>query len=58
MAKVFVGELVMSVWQDGMKVAEVSGADHERVRADAAHYALMYGQDGPLQIKERRRRDR
>lgn len=33
------------IWQDGMCVAKSSGA------ADAFHYAMIYSQDGPVQLK-------
>lgn len=41
----------LSVWQDGIEVAAVIGNDFERVYADAMHYAFVYGQDGPVEIK-------
>lgn len=33
------------IWQDGMCVAKSSGA------ADAFHYAMIYSQDGPVELK-------
>lgn len=33
------------VWQDGICVASAEGPGAER---EAAHYALVYGQDGPV----------
>lgn len=36
------------VWQDGMRVASAEGPGAER---EAAHYALVYGQDGPVTTK-------
>lgn len=42
-----------SVWQDGMMVAKVSGADPAAVRREAMHYAAVYAQDGPVQIRSR-----
>ena len=52
-----------SVWQDGQKVAGVVGKNKSEVRAQAMHYALMYGQDGPVKVrfssrKARRRKAR
>jgi hypothetical protein len=44
-------EYSLSVWQDGMKVASVHGPDFERVHSDAMHYAFVYGQDGPTEIR-------
>jgi hypothetical protein len=37
------------VWQDGMCVAKTSGPEHD-ARRDAMHYAMMYGQDGPVKV--------
>ena len=36
------------VWQDGIRVAMAEGADRSKVHAETAHYAMMYGQDGPV----------
>ena len=46
-----VGESDVSyeVWQDGAPVAWSSGPDME-ARNDAMHYAMMYGQDGPVTV--------
>lgn len=38
--------------QDGIEVAGVSGPDKEAVQREIVHYAMMYGQDGPVTIKE------
>ena len=40
-----------SVWQDGIEVAAVTGADHDRVRGEITHYAMVYAQDGPVTIR-------
>ena len=40
------------VWQGGTMVASVSGFDGERVFNDAMHYAMMYGQDGEVEVIE------
>jgi len=44
-------EYSLSIWQDGMEVAAVSGPDLDRVHAEAMHYAFVYGQDGPTEIR-------
>lgn len=41
------------IWQGGMVVAEGSGGDSAAVRREAMHYAMMYAQDGPVQIRSR-----
>jgi hypothetical protein len=41
----------LEVWQNGMMVAGASGDDFERVHAEAMHYAFIYGQDGPTEIR-------
>lgn len=38
------------VWQDGMMVASGSGP-RDRAMAEMAHYATVYGQDGPVAVK-------
>jgi len=44
-------EAAFELWQDGMMVA---GAVGPRTRAarEINHYALVYGQDGPVEIRE------
>lgn len=37
------------VMQDGQCVASGDGPSHSTVAAECAHYAMMYGQDGPVQ---------
>lgn len=37
--------------QDGIVVASVSGSDLEAVRREIWHYAMVYGQDGPVSIR-------
>jgi len=39
------------IWQDGLMVAWVSGP-RSRAEADAAHHALVYGQDGPVDVRD------
>ena len=39
----------IEVWQDGMCVAKVS-AHEEGAMREAAHYAMVYGQDGPVEV--------
>lgn len=41
--------ITYEVWQDGMPVASTEGPDEQALRG-ARHYALMYGQDGPVKI--------
>lgn len=38
-----------SVWQDGVEVAAGNGPLPE-ILATAQHYAMMYGQDGPVRV--------
>ena len=40
------------LFQDGMMVAGVCGTDREWVLAEINHYAFVYSQDGPVEIKE------
>jgi hypothetical protein len=44
-------EYNLEIWQNGEWCAGVSGDDWKRVYAEAMHYALMYGQDGPTEIR-------
>jgi hypothetical protein len=37
--------------QDGVVVAEVSGADRQACFREIMHYALVYGQDGPCTVE-------
>lgn len=39
------------IWQGGMRVAAVEGKKYKQVNSDTAHYALMYSQDGPVEVK-------
>ena len=39
------------VWQDGFRVAMAQGRDYAKVNAETAHYAAMYSQDGPVDLK-------
>ena len=48
-------EATFELWQDGIKVAVVI-APRERAQAEIAHYALIYGQDGPVEVREKKRR--
>jgi hypothetical protein len=50
MTRVGYGEF--QVWQDGMMVAGGSGP-MDRVRSEARHYALVYGQDGDVEVRVR-----
>lgn len=44
-------EYKLLIWQNGEWCAGVSGPDFKRVHAEAMHYAFMYGQDGPTEIR-------
>jgi hypothetical protein len=44
-------EYALEIWQNGEWCAGVSGPDWERVHADAMHYAMVYGKDGPTEIR-------
>lgn len=40
------------LWQDGMMVASVSAANYDDAKREILHYAAMYGQDGPVEIRD------
>lgn len=42
-------QIDIEVWQDGMCVAKASAHEADAMR-EAAHYAVMYGQDGPVEV--------
>ena len=42
--------------QDGVCVAYVESVDKEQAEKEINHYALIYGQDGPVEIKKVRPR--
>ena len=46
-----------SIWQGGEKVAGGSGP-FEMVRREAAHYAAVYRQDGPVKVYVRKLKPR
>lgn len=50
-------EYEFEVWQRDSLQAGGSATDLASVQAEADHYALMYGQDGPVEVRlyERRR---
>ncbi len=39
----------IEIWQEGMCVAKVSAHADDAMR-EAAHYAMVYGQDGPVEV--------
>lgn len=39
------------LWQDGIEVAGVDAPDLDSARREIMHYAMMYGQDGPCEIR-------
>jgi hypothetical protein len=42
---------LFSVHQDGMRVAAGDCPTKEDAEREANHYAMMYGQDGPVKVK-------
>lgn len=44
------------LWQGGLMVAAVESPDKDRALLEAGHYAMIYSQDGPVEIKIKRRR--
>ena len=40
------------LWQDGVCVAAVDCPTKEDMRREIGHYAMMYGQDGPVRVVE------
>lgn len=41
------------LWQDGMMVARTSAIRREDALREIQHYAAVYSQDGPVEIRER-----
>lgn len=41
------------LWQEGIMVAAVNSPNYHRGLREIAHYANVYAQDGPVQIKEK-----
>lgn len=39
------------VWQDGIMVASAVCDDRGRALAEIMHYAMIYSQDGPVEIR-------
>jgi hypothetical protein len=46
------------LWQDGIMVAAVDCAERHIALKEIAHYAAVYEQDGPVEIREVKRRKR
>ena len=44
-------EYTFELWQNGVMVASVDGPSLDRARAEIMHYAAMYAQDGPCEIR-------
>lgn len=44
-------EYEYQVIQDGIVVASAWGRDHDDVLSQAAHYAAVYAQDGPVTLR-------
>ena len=45
------------VWQDEIPVASGSASTPEEAQREAGHYALMYGQGGPVELRFYERRE-
>ena len=50
------GRWSAAIWQGGMVVARCYSEHESRVRLEASHYAMVYGQDGPVKVRIRRPR--
>lgn len=46
------------VWQDGMKVDSVSSYKKSDCEREAAHYARVYGQDGIVSTRIKRKTEK
>jgi hypothetical protein len=46
------------LWQDGVMVAAVDAPTLDECNREIEHYAMMYRQDGPVQIKRKHRETR
>lgn len=44
---------VFELWQDGIKVAGVDAPNREDGLREIDHYAMVYGQDGPVEIRDK-----
>lgn len=40
------------LWQGGMKVAAVDCPEYHTGLREISHYAMMYEQDGPIELRE------
>lgn len=49
-------EFRFQLWQSGTVVAAVSAPDRARALIEIGHYARQYEQDGPVEIKEVKKR--
>lgn len=45
-----------SIEQDGIVVASGEAANEEDAKREAAHYAMMYSQDGPVKVSLKQRK--
>lgn len=45
------GMYVIDILQDGIRVAQVSSTSAAAALEEAAHYARIYAQDGPITFK-------
>lgn len=46
-------DFTIEIWQGGSMVASATAPDLKLARREASHYAMMYSQDGPVEIRER-----
>lgn len=44
-------EFSYALWQDGIEVARVYASNDEDARREIGHYAMVYAQDGPVEIR-------
>ncbi len=44
-------EIEFEVWQNGSMEAGGTTSDAKAALREADHYAMMYGQDGPVEVK-------
>lgn len=44
-------EYEYEVWQDGALQAGGSALDYASAKSEASHYAMMYSQDGPVEVR-------
>jgi hypothetical protein len=55
MSDATVREFEFEIWQDGIRVVQVSAPTFDKASREIWHYAMVYGQDGPVDRLERKR---